>query len=113
MNNFSRVNTAYGILDGVRRAPEFQGTGVPRGMRELKQQLAGALLMILTVAAVVAAAINFQQQGKFHLPDDGTTWLDQATDGKGTVERPVAVHVTKGSPAEKAGIHEGDVVLSI
>src|SRR2546423_7662502 len=90
----------------------IEGIRVPGDMRELKQQLASALLMILTVAAVVAAAINFQQQGKFHLPDDGATWLDQASD-KGAVERPVAVHVAGGSPAEKAGIHEGDTLLSI
>ena len=46
-------------------------------MRELRQQLTNALLMIVTVAAVIAAAINFQQQSKFHLPDDGVTWVDR------------------------------------
>ena len=82
-------------------------------MRELKQQLVSALLVILTVAAVFAAAINFQQQGKFHLPDDGATWLDTASPENGTQERPAASHVVPGSPAEKAGIHEGDILLSI
>jgi two-component system NtrC family sensor kinase len=82
-------------------------------MRELKQQFVGALLVIITVAAVVAAAINFQQQGKFRLPDDGVTWLDPASGNEGTAERPVAVHVIPESPAEKAGIHEGDLLLSI
>ena len=47
-------------------------------MKELRQQLVSALLVIVTVAAVVAAAINLQQQNKFHLPDDGITWLDQS-----------------------------------
>ena len=47
-------------------------------MKELRQQLVSALLVIVTVAAVVAAAINLQQQNKFHLPDDGVTWLDQS-----------------------------------
>src|SRR5258707_987272 len=47
-------------------------------MKELKQQLVGALLVIVTVAAIVAAAINLQQQTRFHLPDDGVTWLDQS-----------------------------------
>ena len=46
-------------------------------MRELRQQLTNALLMIVTVAVVVAAAINFQQQSKFHTPDDGVTWVDR------------------------------------
>ena len=46
-------------------------------MKELKQQFGNALLVIVTVALVVAAAINFQQQGRFHLPDDGVTWVEQ------------------------------------
>ena len=46
-------------------------------MREFRQQLVSALLVILTVAAVVAAAINFQQQSRFALPDDGVAWVDQ------------------------------------
>src|SRR5437764_7807069 len=86
-------------------------------MRELKQQLASALLIIVTVAAVVAAVFNFQQQGKFHLPDDGVTWLDRAdpsaTPGAKGADRPLAVYVVKGSPAEKAGIHVGDRLISI
>ena len=75
-------------------------------MRELKQQLVGALLVILTVAAVIAAGINFQQQSLYHLPDDGVTWVDQAGHA-------VAVYVSPGSPAEKAGVHVGDVLESI
>jgi hypothetical protein len=84
-------------------------------MRELRLQLTNALLMIVTVAVVVAAAINFQQQSKFHTPDDGVTWVDRiVSDGQGAVEsRPVATYVAPGSPAEKAGIHEGDSLISI
>ncbi len=66
--------------------------------------------MIVTVAAVVAAAINFQQQSKFRLPDDGVTWEDRLVFGQ---RLPVAAHIAYGSPAEKAGIHEGDVLVSI
>ena len=79
-------------------------------MRELRQQLTNALLMIVTVAAVVAAAINFQQQSKFHMPDDGVTWVDRLS-GDQTVA--VAAYIAPGSPAEKAGIHEGDTLVSI
>ncbi len=46
-------------------------------MKELKQQFVSALLVVLTVAAVIAAAINFQQQSRFHLSDDGVTWVDR------------------------------------
>src|SRR5215475_5873533 len=79
-------------------------------MKELKQQLVSALLMIVSAALVVAAAINFQQQSKFHLPDDGITWLDRNTsDG----EQAVAVNIVPGSPGERAGIRVGDILVSV
>ena len=81
-------------------------------MKELKQQLVGALLVILAVAAVVAAVINLQQQSKFHLPDDGITWLDQGQ-GEDRNSAVVAVYIAPGSPGEKAGIHVNDRLVSI
>src|SRR4051794_30935906 len=81
-------------------------------MKELRQQLVNALLVIITVAAVVAAAINLQQQNKFHLPDDGVTWLDHSR-GAQQNSTVVAVFVAPGSPGEKAGIHKGDSLVSI
>jgi PAS domain S-box-containing protein len=79
-------------------------------MRELKQQFVSALLVVLTVAAIIAAAINLQQQGRYHLPEDGVTWIDRAAaDG----EHAVAAYITPGSPGEKAGLHQGDVLVSI
>ena len=80
-------------------------------MREFRQQLVSALLVIVTVAAVVAAAINFQQQSHFSLPDDGVAWIDQvAPSGDSKV---VAVYIPQGSPAAKQGLRPGDVLLSI
>jgi two-component system, NtrC family, sensor kinase len=80
-------------------------------MREFRQQLVSALLVIVTVAAVVAAAINFQQQSHFSLPDDGVAWVDQvAPSGDSKV---VAVYIPQGSPAAKQGLRPGDVLLSI
>ena len=78
------------------------------GMKELKQQLVGALLVILTVAAVIAAAVNFGQQSKYHLPDDGVTWLDHA---QGERQQVVAAFVAPNSPGEKAGVHKDDVLV--
>jgi len=75
-------------------------------MRELKFQFSGALLMILTVAAVISAFINFQQQSRFRLPEDGVTWSDR----DGSVQ---ALYVGAGSPADNVGIRRGDVVLKI
>jgi hypothetical protein len=79
-------------------------------MKELKQQLVGALLVILTVAAAIAAVVNFQQQSKFHLPDDGITWLDHPA---GERQQVVASFVLPDSPGAKAGIHKDDVLISI
>lgn len=74
--------------------------------QELKFQLSTAVLTILTVAAVTSALINFQQQQRFHLPEDGVIWVDRAQG----VE---ALQVTRGSQAFKAGLHEGDLLRKI
>lgn len=85
-------------------------------MSDLKRQLIGAIIVILTVAAVIAAGINFQQQSKFRLPDDGVVWVDRLTEPKdglpGRIEV-VANHVVPDSPADHAGIHQGDVLVRI
>jgi two-component system NtrC family sensor kinase len=75
-------------------------------MRGLKFQFSSALLMILTVAAVVSAFLNFQQQSRFVPPDDGAIW----------VERPAGVEaldVPAGTPAARVGLHPGDILLKI
>ena len=43
-------------------------------LQELKFQLSTAILTILTLGAGVAAVINFEQQQKFRLPEDGVIW---------------------------------------
>ncbi len=80
-------------------------------MKELKAQLAGALLVILSAAAVVCAFINFQQQSKFRLPVDGAIWVDRA--GPEGANQVVALHIDDDSPAARAGLREGDILLEI
>jgi signal transduction histidine kinase len=74
--------------------------------QELKFQLSTAILTILTLAAAVAAFINFQEQYRFRLPEDGVVWVDRS----GGVE---ALWVKAGGPGGNAGIHTGDRVLAI
>src|SRR5271157_5294238 len=74
--------------------------------QELKFQLSTAILTILTLAAGVAAVINFEQQHRFRLPEDGVVWVDRS----GSVE---ALYVAKGSGGSNAGVHPGDRLASI
>ncbi|HBY60078.1 MAG TPA: histidine kinase [Solibacterales bacterium] len=79
-------------------------------MNELKRQFASTLLVILTTALVITAFVNFQQNRKFQLPDDGAVWVDRGTPGQPRVE---ALEVIPNGPAERAGIHVGDVLRDI
>jgi two-component system NtrC family sensor kinase len=78
--------------------------------QELKFQLSSAILTVLTIAAVAAAIVSYDQNRKFPLPDDGVTYFDRAS-SSGTV---VEVHrVTPDSAGARADIHDGDEVLAI
>ena len=76
-------------------------------MKELKFQLSTAVLTILTLAACVAAVINFQQQYRFHkLAEDGAIWVDRTAGVQ-------ALHVRSGTGADHAGVRPGDWLISI
>jgi PAS domain S-box-containing protein len=64
------------------------------------------LLGFVTLAAVLFGVLNFLQRSHFAIPDDGVTWLD----GPSGVQ---AWHVAPGSPAAKAGVQPGDVLLDV
>lgn len=72
----------------------------------LRVQLGTVLLVLLTIAAGVYAGLNFEQRLHFNLPDDGVVWWDAAA---GVAAR----HVAPNSPAAKAGIEPGDVLVAI
>src|SRR5271154_364400 len=78
--------------------------------QELRFQLSTAILTVLTIAAAVAAALNYQQIHRFRLPDDGVTWGDRASSGQNRV---VALRVAPNGPADRAGIRANDVLKSI
>src|SRR6202050_5121088 len=72
----------------------------------LRMRVGAVALAILTVAAVVFAALNFKQREAFPAPDDGVTWLDSPSGVQ-------AWHVSPGAPADKSGIRTGDYVESV
>ncbi len=74
--------------------------------QELKFQLSTAILTILTIAAAVSAVINFQQQHRFRLADDGAVWVERGP-------RVEALHIEADGPAAKAGLKIGDTLLKI
>ena len=80
-------------------------------MSESRNQFAGTLLLILTVAAVIAAVLSLQHLRSYPLHDDGVTWVDQKqANGQIAV---LAAYVSPGAPGDKAGIRQGDQVLKI
>src|SRR5947209_11476015 len=69
-------------------------------------RLSAIVLGLLAIAAITFFIINFQQRLSFDVPDDGVTWLYSEQ----SVE-PIVVALN--SPAERAGIRSGDVLISI
>src|SRR5690242_11777426 len=72
----------------------------------LQTRLTAILLGLLTVAAVVFGLLNFRQRNQFALPDDGVTWLDTSPGVQ-------AWRVQPASPAARAGVRPGDIVVEI
>jgi len=78
--------------------------------QELKFQLSSAILTVVTIAALVAGVLNYQQNRRFQLPYDGVTW-DDAESSSGSVVN--ALHVAPDTGAYNAHLHEGDELLAI
>src|SRR4029077_10047789 len=64
------------------------------------------LLFLLTAAACAFAWINFQKEHEFQTPTDGAWWVERGG-------HLVADRVEKNSPADKAGIRQGDELATI
>ena len=74
----------------------------------LRMRLGAVLLAILTLAAVIFAGFNLQQEHKMRTgtPDDGVSWVNS--------DRGVeAWYVAPDSPGARAGIKRGDIVRGI
>jgi len=66
--------------------------------------------VVLTVAAVIAAGINFRQQSTFRLPDDGVSWGDRLSSNQKRVQ---AIVVSHDGPGHRAGLKDGDFLITI
>jgi PAS domain S-box-containing protein len=69
-------------------------------------RLGAVSLAIVSLAAFIFAILNFQQRASYITPEDGVSWED-------TPEGVRAWLVAKGSPAEKAGIKQGDLLRAM
>src|SRR5438270_1845382 len=78
--------------------------------QELKFQLSSAILTVVTIAAVVGGALNYDQNRKFPLPDDGVTWVDRESSTGNVVE---AYRVPPDSAGARNGIRSSDELLAI
>jgi len=74
--------------------------------QNIGSRVGAVLLMLLTMAAIVFAIINFQQRLSFDVPDDGISWSDSDQGVQ-------AIFVAPRSPGEAAGMKSGDVLVSI
>ncbi len=75
-------------------------------IRHLKLGSFRTLLIAITVCAALAAILNFQQQNRFELPDDGVTWTDAA---RGVEARRVA----RDTAGDRSGLRGGDLLRAI
>ncbi len=80
-------------------------------MKDLRNQFVGALLVVLTAAGLFCAGLNFQQQRRFQLAEDGVTWVDRFDTDRHPIV--VALHVEEESGAARAGIRQGDALVRI
>src|SRR4029077_17819888 len=72
----------------------------------IRSRVSAVVLVLLTMGAIVFGVINFQQRLSFDVPDDGVSWWDSE-------QGLTAKFVAPNSPAERAGIKSGDVLVSI
>jgi len=74
--------------------------------QNLRVSLGAVVLALATLAAMIFAWLNFVQRQTFEAPDDGVAWLDTASGAQ-------AWKLAPNSPAARAGIRPGDLLISI
>jgi two-component system, NtrC family, sensor kinase len=74
--------------------------------RDLQVRTTAILLGLFTVAAIIFAWLNFQQERKLAIPNDGIWWVED--EGHLKAER-----VHPQGPGERAGVKPGDALMSV
>jgi two-component system, NtrC family, sensor kinase len=74
--------------------------------QNLRVSLGAVVLALATLAAMIFAWLNFVQRETFDTPDDGVAWLDTANGAQ-------AWKLAPNSPAARAGVRPGDLLISI
>src|ERR1043165_9106626 len=69
-------------------------------------RFATVVLALLSAGLVALAIVNLKQRAIYQLPDDGVSWLDTPTGVQAWI-------VTRDGPADRAGVHEGDLLQAI
>ena len=74
--------------------------------KDFQFRVSALVLALITLTAIIFAAINFWKEGQYPVPYDGAWWIES---GNGlTAER-----VAAGGPAERAGVKPGDQLLAV
>jgi two-component system NtrC family sensor kinase len=73
-------------------------------------RVVATLLAITTVALVLFAVFNLQQEGHYQQPDDGVTWTESPSK---VLTGLIAMRVQPGSPGAQAGVAVGDLLTAV
>jgi PAS domain S-box-containing protein len=73
-------------------------------------RVVATLLAIATVALVLFAVFNLQQEGSYQQPDDGVVWTEAPSK---VLTGLMAVRVMEGGPGAQAGIEPGDLLVAV
>jgi PAS domain S-box-containing protein len=76
----------------------------------LQFRFSAIILLLLTVAAIIFAWLNFQQEKKIEVPFDGVWWVEQHADDSGGL---VAKRIEPGGPGDHAGIKQNDILVAV
>ena len=76
----------------------------------LYNRVVATLLAIATVALVLFAIFNLEQEGTYQQPDDGIVWTEAQSR---VLPGLIAVRVIQGGPGAQAGIEPGDLLTAV